>query len=148
MRFTPLQKLTAADLFDLQRLTEPWEPFNPIWTTGGTLPVLGNGTLTGRKLASGKTRWNLIQFTPGSTTTFGTGQYFWSISETARTQCVVGSMYIFDNGAANRSALAVLASTLDAIFGVTSADTDVSATVPQTWVNGDLMSTLIQFEVP
>lgn len=147
MLFRSLQRLTAADLIDLQRLTESWETYPVVWSSGGTQPAIGNGTLLGRKLEVGKNRWNYISWLAGSTTTFGTGQYFWSTSATARAQHVVGSMYIFDTGTANRSAISVLTSTRDSIFGVTSADTDVSATVPQTFANGDSMSTLIHFEV-
>jgi len=147
MLFRSLQKLTAADLIDLQRFTEAWETYPVVWTSGGVAPAIGNGVLLGRKLVAGKNRWNWISWIPGSTTTFGTGQYFFSTSDIGRAQAVVGSMYIFDNGTANRSAISVLTSTRDNIFGVTSADTDVSATVPQTFVNGDSMSTLIHYEV-
>lgn len=147
MLFRSLQRLTAADLIDLQRFTESWETYTTTWTSSGTQPVIGNGILQGRKLMAGKNRWNYIRWVAGSTTTFGTGQYFWGTSDVAREQHVVGSMYIFDTGTANRSAISVLTSTRDTIFGVTSADTDVSATVPQTFANGDSMSTLIHFEV-
>jgi hypothetical protein len=83
MQFRTLQKLTAADLLDLQRLTETWETYTVAWTSGGTQPVIGNGILEGRKQVVGKWRRNYIRMVAGSTTTFGTGQYFWSLSDTA-----------------------------------------------------------------
>lgn len=148
MLFRALQKLTAADLIDLQRLTEAWETYPVTWTSGGTQPVLNNGTLIGRKLEVGKNRWNFVQLVPGSTTTFGTGLYLFSTSSTARLASVIcGPMYILDSGTANRSAVCVLDSTRTQFFGVTSADTDVSATVPQTFVNGDALSAMIHYEV-
>lgn len=149
MIFKTFQRLTAADLIDIQRLTEPWETYNVQWTSGGVQPVLGTGgTLVGRKMVVGKTRWNFISLVFGPATTFGTGQYFLSTSDTARQGGVIcGAMYILDAGTANRNAIAVLTSTRDSIFGVTSSDTDVSATVPQTFVNGDNISALIEYEV-
>jgi hypothetical protein len=146
MQFRTLQKLTAADLLDLQRLTETWETYTVAWTSGGTQPVIGNGILEGRKQVVGKWRRNYIRMVAGSTTTFGTGQYFWSLSDTAVRQHSA-PMYIFDSGTANRSALGVISSGLTTLFGVTSADTDVSATVPQTWANSDMMICQIDYEV-
>jgi len=148
MLFRSLQKLTAADLIDLQRFTEAWESYPATWSAAGTPPVLGNGQLLGRKLVAGKNRWNFIQLIPGSTTTFGTGLYTFSLSDTAwKSSIICGPMYIFDSGTANRSAICVIDSTRAQIFGVTSADTDVSATVPQTFVNGDNLSALVHYEV-
>lgn len=146
MLFRTLQKLTAADLIDLQRLTESWESYPVTWSSSETQPVIGNGTLEGRKQVVGKWRRNYIRMSAGSTTTFGTGQYFWSLSDTAARQHVA-PMYIFDSGTANRSATGVITSGLSTIFGVTSADTDVAATVPQTWANGDAMICLMDYEV-
>lgn len=146
MLFRTLQKLTAADLLDLQRLTETWETYVVTWSSSGTQPVIGNGTLEGRKQVVGKWRRNYIRLVAGSTTTFGTGQYFWSLSDTSIRQGAA-PMYILDSGTANRSALGVITSGLSTIFGVSSADADVSATVPQTWAVNDMMICLIDYEV-
>lgn len=144
--FFALQELEAADLADLERLTEAWETYTLFWTSSGTPPAIGNGTLTGRQMRVGKNRWNYIRFAPGSTTTFGTGQYFWSLSDTAARQ-YPAPMYIFDSGTANRLALAFITTGLSTIFGITVSNTDISATVPQTWANGDSMVCLIHYEV-
>lgn len=52
-----------------------WIDYTPTWTTSGTAPVLGNGTLTGRYQRTGKTVHFQALLTAGSTTTFGTGNW-------------------------------------------------------------------------
>jgi len=50
-----------------------WTPYTPSWTSTGTAPAIGNGTLTGAYVQIGKWVQFRIQVTFGSTTTFGTG---------------------------------------------------------------------------
>jgi hypothetical protein len=56
-----------------------WTTYTPSWSTGGTQPVIGNGTLTGRYRLTGKTLDLVIWMIAGSTTTFGTAQWVFSI---------------------------------------------------------------------
>ena len=50
-----------------------WTTYSPTWTTSGTAPVIGNGTLTGRYTRLGdKTIMVQVKLVAGSTTTFGT----------------------------------------------------------------------------
>lgn len=56
-----------------------WQDFVPVWSSSGTQPVLGNGTITGRYVQIGKTVHCRITLVMGSTTTFGTGAYRFSI---------------------------------------------------------------------
>jgi hypothetical protein len=55
-----------------------WTTYSPSWTAGGTNPVIGNGTITGRYKAIGKTVFVSVNKSMGSTTTYGTGA--WRIS--------------------------------------------------------------------
>ena len=57
----------------------PWTTFTPIWTSSGTQPSLGNGTLTGRYVNLGATIIGEIRLLFGSTTTRGTGAYRFSL---------------------------------------------------------------------
>ena len=60
-------------------LNDPaWTTFQPLWTSTGTQPSIGNGTLTGRYKQIGTTVHMVILCKFGSTTTFGTGTYGWS----------------------------------------------------------------------
>lgn len=50
-----------------------WTTYSPVWSaTGGTQPVLGNGTLSAEYVRMGNVGFILMQLVAGSTTTFGT----------------------------------------------------------------------------
>ncbi|PVD01353.1 hypothetical protein [Streptomyces sp. CS014] len=52
---------------------DAWTAFTPTWTSTGTAPTLGNGTLTGRYMKIGRTVHVYGALTFGSTTNTGTG---------------------------------------------------------------------------
>ncbi|MFI8297278.1 hypothetical protein ACIGCZ_15195 [Streptomyces nigra] len=56
-----------------------WTAYTPTWTSTGTAPSLGNGTILGRYMKIGRTVICHINMTAGSTTTYGTGNYNWSL---------------------------------------------------------------------
>lgn len=60
-------------------ITGPLEPYTPVWTAATTAPVLGNGTLTGGYMLVGKMCDFVITLTAGSTTTFGSGAYSFTL---------------------------------------------------------------------
>ena len=62
-----------------------WTAYTPTWTSSGTAPAIGNGTLQGSYLQVGKLVYTHIYWKAGSTTTFGTGVYFLSLPFTAYT---------------------------------------------------------------
>ena len=64
--------LTAAQL---NSIGEAFTSFTPSWTATTTNPVLGNGTLTGEYTQVNKLVYARYALIPGSTTTFGTGDY-------------------------------------------------------------------------
>ncbi|WP_230396170.1 hypothetical protein [Streptomyces blattellae] len=53
--------------------------YSPTWTTTGTAPAIGNGTLTGRHMKVGRMVTVVINLIAGSTTTFGTGNMSFSL---------------------------------------------------------------------
>jgi len=53
--------------------------YTPTWTTSGTAPTLGNGTITGSYLITGNLIFGQISLTAGSTTNPGTGAFFYSL---------------------------------------------------------------------
>lgn len=55
-----------------------WQTYTPSWTASGTAPSIGNGSITGKYLRSGRECSVHIALIAGSTTTFGSGQYFLS----------------------------------------------------------------------
>ena len=74
------QVLTAATLNTIGAASET---YTPAWTSTGTAPAIGNGTLTGKYFRINKLVVAFIQWSAGSTTTFGTGNYRLSLPITA-----------------------------------------------------------------
>lgn len=73
-QFSAGQKLLAADL---EALVDAWTTYTPSWAAVGT-PTIGNGTLSGKYQAIGKTVHFRIGLTGGSTTTWGTAANQWT----------------------------------------------------------------------
>ncbi|MFF3891402.1 hypothetical protein [Streptomyces sp. NPDC001914] len=60
-----------------------WTAYVPTWTSSGTAPNIQNGTLSGRYIKYGRTVLCEINMVTGSTTTYGSGNYNWSLPFTA-----------------------------------------------------------------
>jgi hypothetical protein len=60
-----------------------WNTYTPAWTAVTTAPAIGNGTLTGKYAVVGKVCHFTALVTFGSTTTFGSGAYTFSLPVTA-----------------------------------------------------------------
>lgn len=123
-----------------------WTSYTPAWTGSTSDPVIGNGTITGRYFEFGKNVFYSIQITTGSTTTYGTGQYFVSLPSTSKNDTVeyhsVG--HSFDAGGVNRwqitgripvnvSRIELYAFSLTGVNGRTTWDA-LSPSTPFNWV--------------
>ncbi len=53
-----------------------WTTYTPVWSSSGTQPVLGNGSIAGRYAIVNKIGFAQIRIVVGSTTTVGTGNYY------------------------------------------------------------------------
>lgn len=102
-----------------------WTTYTPTWTSTGTAPALGNGTLTGRYMKIGRTVIVQINLVAGSTTTFGTGNYSFSLPVTA------GTTGLAETGAAQLLGVDRWSGTVI----ISSAATTVSPFVPISNVN-------------
>lgn len=60
-------------------LNSGFTSYTPAWTAGTSNPSIGNGTITGAYRRTGTWVLGFISVTAGTTTTFGSGEYFWSI---------------------------------------------------------------------
>ena len=56
-------------------ITSSWVSYTPTWTSLGTNPVIGNGTITGAYKVIGKTCFVRGRILMGSTTTYGSGAW-------------------------------------------------------------------------
>ena len=115
--------------------------YTPVWTTDGTAPALGNGTLTGRFFRFEKFVFFSVAFTAGSTTTFGTGNFIFSTPTAVATnnnygyQCV-----LLDFGTAWITRLVgngPVSGLSDKFLILQSGGAGVTFNSPFTWANGD-----------
>mgnify|MGYP001571216159 CR=1 FL=1 len=60
-----------------------WTSYTPAWTSSGTAPAIGNGTIAGRYMKIGRTVLCHINVIFGSTSTYGTGNYSFSLPATS-----------------------------------------------------------------
>jgi hypothetical protein len=126
--------------------------FTPTWTGDATPPALGNGTITGRYTRRGKHIRISIQLTMGSTTTYGTGA--WKFTMPAALQFNVkrqalGQVRITDTGTVWYIGLARSGSGAapQIYMNINASGGDVSATVPHTWANTDILELEIEWEI-
>ena len=135
------QVLTAATM---NSIGAAWVDYTPTWTSAGTAPALGNGTLTGRYCQINKLVVVQIALTLGSTSTIGTGQYYLSLPLTDTTNqgafFPLGFGYMLDSSAANAyTIIGHRGNTADKVgFKYTAGGYgDISATSPFTFASGD-----------
>lgn len=132
--------------------TGAWTTYTPTWTGSTTNPVLGNGVLVGRYMRVGRTIVVHVNLTPGSTTTFGSGNYNWAMPVAAANQgcSYVGSAHLL--GAARWVGQTVVspgASTCSAFFPTSSSVTTtnfMTLTVPEAFGNGDQLRLTMIYE--
>src|SRR6266516_650520 len=89
----------ANSTIPFSKLTAPaFTGYVPVWASSGTQPVLGNGVINGRYYQIGKLVVAKVDLTIGSTTTFGTGTYTFSLPIVGRsTSNEFGSGLAFDS---------------------------------------------------
>ena len=134
-----------------------WQAYTPIWTAVTTNPSIGNGTLVGRYTQIGKTCILVIGLTMGSTTTYGSGNWSFSLPKTAKNTSGInfyGVAHLRKSGTANYERIAQISPSIsttvinmftDPTPGSNSAN--ISATVPFTWGEGDAFGFEITYEI-
>lgn len=127
-KFTEVSNFMTAE-------TSVWTSYTPVWSSAATQPVKNNGTLTGRYRRMGKTIDALIVLVCGSTTTYGTGEWRFTLPVTAVDLLDVGICFIFDNGLQTRPGVCHLITTTT--VAPDSAGGTCTNTVPQTWTTAD-----------
>lgn len=116
-----------------------WTPYTPVWAATTTAPVVGNGTLTGRYKLVGKTCTVTFELVMGSTTTFGSGTYSWSLPFTAASPAGTSPVFAYIGAARGHAALwyagsvGVTKGTTAARIYSQSGSQEWSPTQPLTW---------------
>ena len=144
----------------LQKWERPayvWQSYTPTWTAATTNPLIGNGTLTGRYIVIGKLCTYVLGMVMGSTTTYGSGDWAFSLPINAMNTAGInfyGVAHLRKVGTANYERIAeiVPANSVSVINMFTdptqgSNSTKISATVPFTWGEGDAFRFEITYEV-
>lgn len=126
-----------------------WTSYTPTWTSTGTQPAIGNGTIVGKYLQIGKLVFFRIVLTFGSTTSVGTGSYRLSLPTTAN-ETAVGLM--LPMGQWGISAAANYAGHVDLVSSTTvgalthstttggQSGGEVTHNSPLTWANGNVFA--------
>ena len=119
------------------------DTYTPVWTTSGTAPALGNGSLTGRFYRYDKFVFFSVAFVAGSTTTFGTGNFMFSTPTAVAANNNFGyPCVVLDSGTAWITRLqgnGPVAGLADKFLVIDSSGNAVTSTNPMVWsgVNGD-----------
>jgi hypothetical protein len=114
--------------------------FAPIWSSSGTQPAIGNGSIVGRYVRNGSGWKAWYQITFGSTTTYGTGVYFFSLpfALSGGISFVTGSANVTDTGTNEYTCIARGDNTNGIrLLTTVSPATTVAAMVPFTFGNTD-----------
>ena len=121
-----------------------WTSYTPVWTAASSNPSIGDGSLQGWYKVVGKTcfvRGNIVM---GSSTTFGSGEWYVSMPFTAsHADAILMTANLLDNGTAWYNAVlngARAGFNYKAPIqyqGGAGTALDVNATQPFTWTNSD-----------
>jgi hypothetical protein len=129
--------------------------YTPAWSSSGTQPSLGNGSVNGRYIQVGKLIFAYMSLTAGSTSTFGTGSYYLSLPVQAASTAMlwIGHGRLVDSGTATYkltvypgSSAGTVGIVVEVVSGSTITFNGVSATSPFTMTNGDFFELAVVYE--
>lgn len=126
--------------------------YTPIWGSTGTQPSIGNGSIVGNYTQVGNMVTAEIVLTMGSTTTFGTGSYSFTLPVQVASKNVsfIGNWMANNYGVQQEFGLgkADSAGTQVVLWAPTGTAivNAVTPTVPHTWKNQDTISLSIQYQ--
>lgn len=128
-----------------------WASWTPTWTGTGSNPAIGNGTIAAAYAQIGKTVHFRIKITMGSTTTYGSGSYRFSLPVTSAVTPTnlfqaIGLWGGYDTSSGNNLGGPMELVSTTTVGGLISSITtagqiggEVTTTAPVTWANGDII---------
>ena len=127
------------------QIDSAWTSYVPVWTAASVNPVINNGTIEGYYKLIGKTCFVRGNIAMGSTTTFGTGEWYVSMPFTAaNADAILMTATLLDNGSAWYNATMVGGragfnnkAPLQYVNFTNGTASDVNATQPFTWASTD-----------
>lgn len=137
-----------------------WQSFTPSWTGAGGNPAIGNGTINGKYIQTGKTVDFKIDITAGATTTYGSGTYRFSFPVTPATPSAtqdlmpIGNAHVKSAVSGNFYCWAIVRTAITSYFelfyltgiGGSSGGASVTATAPYTFAVNDAIQITGSFE--
>ncbi|MET7739614.1 hypothetical protein [Streptomyces sp. NPDC005385] len=132
--------------------TGGWTSYTPTWTGSTTNPVLNNGVLVGRYQRTGRTITCHVNLIPGSTTTYGSGNYNFALPVQAANQgcSYIGSAHLLGaNRWMGQTVISPNATSFSPFFNNSSAATTasfMSPTIPEAFGNGDALRCTFVYE--
>lgn len=141
--------ITAATNFN----TGAWTSYATSWTTTGTAPAIGNGTIVSRYQRYGRGINLFISLQPGTTTTFGTGEFRFSLPVTQATSpgasgFFSGDGFGLDAGTAFYMGVSIIDNTNNFVR-VAKGDGTLNfwqSNQPFTWGNADSLNISVLYE--
>jgi hypothetical protein len=93
--------VTGSLVLNGSNMSSAWTAYTPDWTAASSNPAIGNGTIEGYYKIIGKTCFVRGNIVIGSTTTFGTGEWYVSMPFTAsHADGILMTANLLDNGTA------------------------------------------------
>lgn len=128
-----------------------WFAYTVAWTGAGGNPAIVDGTLTGRFTMRGKTVLAVINVMMGASTTYGSGNWSFSLPIKAAAFVSMGLADLRDAGTNNYARLIRLGANATAITEFIQLDNasnvnNISSTVPWTWAANDTLRMQIEYE--
>jgi hypothetical protein len=136
--------LSGSLTINNNRIDDSWTAYTPQWTAASSNPAINNGTIEGYYKVIGKTCFVRGNIAMGSTTTFGTGEWYVSMPFTAsHADGILMTATLLDNSTAWYNAIVNGAragfSHKSAVQYQTTGGTSdsLTPTTPFTWASGD-----------
>jgi len=124
--------------------------YTPSWTSTGTAPAIGNGTLSGRYFRVGNLIIAQIYWLAGSTTTFGTAAYRMSLPVTSAALTYMYGFAQFTDASTFNTyimyAQPITTTTSQFTWNVGGINSVWAQTTPVTMANGDAMQATLIYE--
>jgi hypothetical protein len=129
-----------------------WQAYTPSWVSTGTAPALGNGVLLGRYAQVGKVVHAYINFTLGSTSTQGTGTWYFTLPPGLPAAAVTTIGHARTRRGTNSLATVLVEAALTRVgwleIGQALANTGAGVGVPAAWATGNGVSLNMTYETP
>jgi hypothetical protein len=128
----------------------PITAYTPTWTGASSNPAIGDGTLQGYYSRNGRQVTVLVNMVAGSTTTFGSGTWFFALpflpNQNIRQQ---GAVIILDNGTTffGGAVQTLIDGTLRMQVYTFNANGLVTSAVPMTWAVNDYLRLSLTYDM-